>query len=59
MTKRDLKPDINGVAWQPSSTDMFKRVPAQEIGDMYYAYFNDFRTSWSTIISRLWTETAM
>lgn len=43
MTKRDLKPDINGVAWQPSSTDMFKRVPAQEIGDMYYTYFNDFR----------------
>ncbi|WP_342552695.1 carbohydrate binding domain-containing protein [Paenibacillus sp. FSL R7-0652] len=43
MIKRDLKPDINGVAWQPSSTDMFKRVPAQEIGDMYYTYFNDFR----------------
>lgn len=43
MNKRDLQPDINGVAWQPSSTDMFKRVPAQEIGDLYYTYFNEFR----------------
>ncbi|UPK43066.1 carbohydrate binding domain-containing protein [Paenibacillus pabuli] len=43
MNKRDLKPDINGVAWQPSSTDMFKRVPAQEIGDLYYTYFDEFQ----------------
>ncbi|RIE01353.1 alpha-amylase [Cohnella faecalis] len=43
MNKRDLKKDINGVAWQPSSTKMFQVVPAQEIGDLYYTYLNAYR----------------
>ncbi|QMV42548.1 carbohydrate binding domain-containing protein [Cohnella cholangitidis] len=43
MNKRDLKPDINGVAWQPESTAMFKVVPAQEIGDLYYTYLSNYR----------------
>ncbi|WP_281423175.1 carbohydrate binding domain-containing protein [Paenibacillus oenotherae] len=43
MNKRDLKPDINGVEWQASSTQMFKKVPAQEIGDLYFTYLNQYR----------------
>ncbi|CAH1208990.1 hypothetical protein PAECIP111893_02952 [Paenibacillus plantiphilus] len=43
MNKRDLKPDMNGVEWQASSTQMFKKVPAQEIGDLYFTYLNQYR----------------
>lgn len=43
MTKRDLKKDINGVAWQPTGAQMNAIVPAQEIGDLYYTYLKDYR----------------
>ena len=43
MNERDLTPDINGVAWQPSSTETFQVVPAQKIGNLYYTYLDQFR----------------
>uniref|UniRef100_UPI00143B9C54 carbohydrate binding domain-containing protein n=1 Tax=Paenibacillus sp. HB172176 TaxID=2493690 RepID=UPI00143B9C54 len=43
MNVRDLTPDINGVAWQPSSKEIMEKVPAQEIGDLYYTYLSDYR----------------
>lgn len=43
MTKRDLQPDINGVAWQASSTAVMQKVPAQETGDLYFSYIKDYR----------------
>lgn len=43
LTRRDLTPDINGVAWQPGATEVFEIVPAKKIGDMYYAYFDQYR----------------
>lgn len=43
MKVRDLTPDINGVSWQPSSTATLEVVPAQEIGNLYYTYLNDYR----------------
>jgi hypothetical protein len=43
MKKRDLKTVINGVDWQPSSKEIMEIVPAQEIGDLYYAYIKNFR----------------
>ncbi len=43
MTMRDLTPDINGVAWQPSSQFVMDKVPAQEIGNLYYTYLSDYR----------------
>ena len=42
MTKRDLKPEINGTDWQ-SSTATMKKVPVSDIGDMYYSYLSDYR----------------
>jgi hypothetical protein len=43
MKVRDLGPDINGVSWQPSSTATFHVVPAQLIGNLYYAYLDQYR----------------
>lgn len=43
MLKRELKPDINGLAWQASSKQIMEKVPAQEIGDLYYTYLSDYR----------------
>lgn len=43
MNKRDLKPDINGVDWQASSKEILEKVPAQEIGDLYFTYLNQYR----------------
>ena len=43
LTERDLKPIINGVPWQPSSTATFEVVPAQEIGNLYYVYLDQYR----------------
>ncbi|MGF7045912.1 chitodextrinase [Paenibacillus sp. DS2015] len=42
MTKRDLKPEINGTDWQ-SSTATMQKVPVSDIGDMYYSYLNEYR----------------
>ena len=42
--KRDLSPVINGVPWQVSANSkVMEVVPAQKIGDTYYAYISDYR----------------
>lgn len=43
MQVRDLQPDMNGVAWAPTTRDTLAVLPAQETGDLYYAYLSDFR----------------
>tara|TARA_B100000745_G_scaffold95568_1_gene60445 strand:+ start:204 stop:4742 length:4539 start_codon:yes stop_codon:yes gene_type:complete len=43
MNVRDLTPDINGVDWQPSTQETMAIVPAQKIGDLYFAYIGDYR----------------
>ncbi|WP_275422805.1 carbohydrate binding domain-containing protein [Paenibacillus mucilaginosus] len=43
MLRRDLKPDMNGVDWQAGSKAVLQKVPAQEIGDLYYSYIKDLR----------------
>ncbi len=43
MTRRDLTPDMNGVEWQPSTTETMAILPAQKIGDLYYTYFSEYR----------------
>ncbi len=43
MKERDLTPDINGVSWQPSSTETFQVVPAQKIGNLFYTYLDQYR----------------
>lgn len=43
MSRRDLKPDMNGVAWQASSTATMQKLKAQETGDLYYTYLGNYR----------------
>ncbi|HYO54741.1 fibronectin type III domain-containing protein, partial [Archangium sp.] len=43
LTRRDLKPVINGVSWQPTYLPVMAKVPAQEIGDLYYVYLGNYR----------------
>ncbi len=44
MKKRVLKADINGVKWQNSTLNtVMQTVPAQEIGDLYYSYFDKYQ----------------
>ncbi|MWC29229.1 alpha-amylase [Paenibacillus sp. MMS18-CY102] len=43
MNRRDMKPDMNGVAWQPSTTAVLQKLKAQETGDLYYTYLSDYR----------------
>jgi hypothetical protein len=43
LKRRSLARDMNGVAWQEAVSSTMKIVPAQEIGDLYYAYFNEYR----------------
>ncbi|MFM7203845.1 MAG: carbohydrate binding domain-containing protein [Myxococcota bacterium] len=43
LKKRELTPDMNGVAWQASTQQTMAIVPAQKIGDLYYVYLNDYR----------------
>lgn len=43
MQVRDLQADMNGVAWNPATRDTLAVLPAQESGDLYYAYLSDFR----------------
>ncbi|ATB27055.1 carbohydrate binding domain-containing protein [Melittangium boletus] len=43
LTRRDLKPVMNGVSWQPAYLPVMAKVPAQEIGDLYYVYLGDYR----------------
>lgn len=43
MKMRDLHPDMNGVDWIPGTRDTLHVLPAQETGDLYYAYLSGFR----------------
>ena len=43
MKNRDLTADMNGVAWQEGSAKSMRVIPAQLIGGLYYAYFDQFR----------------
>ncbi|SFZ77446.1 carbohydrate binding domain-containing protein [Chitinimonas taiwanensis] len=43
MQLRDLRPDMNGVAWNPVTRDTLAKVPAQEIGNLYYSYLSNYR----------------
>lgn len=41
---RDLTPDINGVEWQNNANSaVMTVVPAQKIGNTYYAYIDEYR----------------
>ena len=43
MVERNLTPVMNGVAWQPTSTAVFEKVPAKKIGNLYYTYLDQYR----------------
>ena len=43
MRRRDLTPEMNGVAWAPTTMETLKVLPARQIGDLYYAYLSDYR----------------
>ncbi|WP_238654753.1 carbohydrate binding domain-containing protein [Paenibacillus piscarius] len=43
MNVRDLSSDINGVDWQPSSKAMMQKVPATDIGNLYFTYLSGYR----------------
>lgn len=43
MQTRDLRPVMNGVAWNAATRDTLAVLPAQEIGNMYYAYLSNYR----------------
>ncbi|WP_405110138.1 carbohydrate binding domain-containing protein [Paenibacillus sp. FSL K6-1217] len=43
MNVRDLSADINGVDWQPSSKTIMQKVPATDIGNLYFSYISDYR----------------
>ncbi|MFD2670873.1 carbohydrate binding domain-containing protein [Marinicrinis sediminis] len=43
MNVRDLTPDMNGVDWQSATKQTMQVLPAQEIGDLYYTYIDDYQ----------------
>jgi chitodextrinase len=43
MQMRDLRPVMNGVPWMPVTRQTMQTLPAQEIGNLYYAYFTNYR----------------
>lgn len=43
MTRRDLRPVMNGVDWVQPTKATLQVLPAQEIGDLYYAYIGNYR----------------
>lgn len=43
MKSRDLRLVMNGVAWNKVNMDTMQVLPAQEIGDLFYAYIKDYR----------------
>jgi len=43
MQVRELQPDMNGVAWIPTTRDTIAALPAQDSGDLYYAYIPGYR----------------
>lgn len=43
MQMRDLRPVMNGVSWMPTTQATMQVLPAQEIGNLYFAYFSGYR----------------
>lgn len=43
MQMRDLRPDMNGVAWQPVTRATLQVLPAQDSGNLYYTYLSQFK----------------
>ncbi|NPC68979.1 alpha-amylase [Corallococcus exiguus] len=43
LQRRELRPVMNGVAWQPAHLPVMQKVAAQEIGDLYYVYLGAYR----------------
>lgn len=43
LQRRELRPVMNGVAWQPASLPVMQKVAAQEIGDLYSVYLGAYR----------------
>jgi chitodextrinase len=43
MQVRDLRPVMNGVSWMPVTQQTMQVLPAQEIGNLYYTYFSNYR----------------
>ena len=46
LQMRDLRPQMNGVDWVRTTKDTLQVVPAQEIGNLYYAYLSDYRNQY-------------
>ena len=43
-SKRSMGKDINGVRWQSgANAQVMQRLPATEIGDLYFSYFDQFK----------------
>ena len=43
MQMRDLRPVMNGVAWNANTRATMQVVPAQETGNLYYTYLSNYR----------------
>lgn len=43
MQMRDLRPVMNGVAWNATTQATLQVVPAQETGNLYYTYLGNYR----------------
>ncbi|MEN9867235.1 MAG: hypothetical protein RL748_2825, partial [Pseudomonadota bacterium] len=43
MQMRDLRPVMNGVAWNANTQATLQVVPAQETGNLYYTYLSNYR----------------
>jgi chitodextrinase len=43
MQTRDLRPVMNGVSWMPTTQATMQVLPAQEIGNLYFAYLSQYR----------------
>jgi chitodextrinase len=43
MQMRDLRPSMNGVAWNAPTQATMQVLPAQETGNLYYTYFSQYR----------------
>ncbi|RKH14460.1 alpha-amylase [Corallococcus sp. CA047B] len=43
LKRRDLRPSMNGVSWQPAHLAVMAKVPAQETGDLYYVTVGSYR----------------
>jgi len=43
MSMRDMHPVMNGVSWIPTDQATMAVLPTQDIGNLYYCYFNQYR----------------